>query len=597
MVDTACKPAAGAERVRVTIDGIETTVAHGSTILDAARAAGVEIPTLCYLHEINEIGACRICVVEVEGVSHLVAACNSPVSDGMTVRTDTQRVRSARRTNLQLILSRHDRRCPTCFRNGTCLLQSLADRMAIHDVPFPTRFDTTPIDKRFPLVKEPAKCISCLRCVSVCEKRQALSVWALVDSGSRSRVDAVAKDRCSYCGQCITHCPTGALHERSDIARVFDALEDDEMITIAQIAPSVRTSWHEGLGLDARDATTGRLTAAVRKLGFDYVFDTDFAADMTIMEEGSELLHRLDSGASGPMFTSCCPGWVRFLKARYPHMVPLLSTTKSPQQIFGALAKTYYAELLGVDPSKLFVAAYMPCIAKKAECAYPGHAVTDAGFDVDAVLTVRELQRQIKSRFVNVGLLEEEEFDAPLGTASGAGHIFGVTGGVMEAALRSACFLATGENPDPDAFSEVRYDGIDKGWREQTFSFAGRTLRVATASGLANADALCAAIDAGEAHYDFVEVMACPGGCVGGGGQPVCEGLERAAPRGMRLRAIDACSPLRFSHENPAVQACYDDFLGAPPSDKAERLLHGSHDAWSMPCFVGVDGPIDAARP
>ncbi|WP_303249619.1 [FeFe] hydrogenase, group A [uncultured Slackia sp.] len=581
------------ETVRVVVDGVGIDAPQGATILEAARLAGIEIPTLCYLRELNEIGACRICVVEVEGIDRLVAACNSPVFDGMEVRTDTQRVRLARRTNLQLILSRHDRRCPTCFRNGTCRLQALADRMAIHDVPFPTSFDSEPVDKRFPLVKEPAKCISCLRCVSVCEKSQALAVWALVDSGSRSRVDAVAKDDCSYCGQCITHCPVGALHERSDIARVFDAIGDPDTVTIAQIAPSVRTSWHEGLGLENEEATPGRMVAAVRKLGFDYVFDTDFAADMTIMEEGSELLHRLEAGVDGPMFTSCCPGWVRFLKTRYPWMQDRLSTTKSPQQIFGALAKTYYADLLGIDPSRIFVVSYMPCVAKKAERAYPGMDSNEGIRDVDAALTVRELQRQIKSRFLNVSLLDEEDFDAPLGVATGAGHIFGVTGGVMEAALRSAYFLATGSNPDPDAFEEIRYDGIERGWREKTFDLAGRKLRVAAASGLANADALCAAIDRGEVSYDFVEVMACPGGCVGGGGQPICEGEERAALRGSALRRIDAQSELRFSHENPSVQACYGAFLGEPLSELAERLLHSDHGAWSMPCAVGVDGPAE----
>lgn len=581
--------------VRVCIDGVSIEVPRTATVLEAARSAGIDIPTLCYLRELNEIGACRVCLVEVEGIDHLVAACNSPVFDGMVVHSDTQRVRFARRTNVQLILSRHDRRCPTCFRNGSCRLQALSERMAIHDVPFPTRFDTDQVDKRFPLVKEPAKCISCLRCVSVCEKSQALSVWALVDSGSRSRVDAVAKDDCSYCGQCITHCPVGALHERSDIAQVFDAIGDPDTVVVAQIAPSVRTSWHEGLGLSPDMATPGRLVAAVRKLGFDYVFDTDFAADMTIMEEGSELLHRLEEGMQGPMFTSCCPGWVRFLKTRYPGMVDRLSTTKSPQQIFGALAKTYYADLLGIDPAKLFVVSYMPCIAKKAERAYPGMDSHDGIPDVDAVLSVRELQRQIKSRFLDVSLLDEEDFDAPLGTATGAGHIFGVTGGVMEAALRSAFYLATGENPDPDAFAEVRYDGIERGWREKTFDLAGRTLRIAAASGLANADALCAAIERGEASYDFVEVMACPGGCVGGGGQPIREGEELAGPRGLVLRNIDEKSTLRFSHENPSVKACYDGFLGEPLSESAERLLHSRHADWSMPCAVGVSGPVEKA--
>lgn len=595
MVEANKTPRETQRSVCVVVDGVRVDAPLDATILDAARMAGVDIPTLCYLRELNEIGACRVCLVEVDGIDHLVAACNSPVFDGMTVHTDTQRVRLARRMNVQLILSRHDRRCPTCFRNGSCRLQALSDRMAIHDVPFPTSFDADFVDKRFPLVKEPAKCISCLRCVSVCSKSQVLSVWELVDSGSRSRVDAVAKDDCSYCGQCITHCPVGALHERSDISQVFDAIADPDIVTIAQIAPSVRTSWHEGLGISQEDAACARLVAAVRKLGFDYVFDTDFAADMTIMEEGSELLRRLEAGERGPMFTSCCPGWVRFLKTRYPQMTERLSTTKSPQQIFGALAKSYYAELLGIDPARLFVVSYMPCIAKKAERAYPGMEANEGVSDVDAVLTVRELQRQIKSHFLNVALLDEEEFDEPLGMATGAGHIFGVTGGVMEASLRSAHFLETGEDPDPDAFKEIRHEGIECGWREQTFEIAGRTLRIAAVSGLANADALCAAIERGEAHYDFVEVMACPGGCVGGGGQPIFDGEERSDSRGKTLRAIDAASDIRFSHRNPSVQACYDDFFGAPLSERAERLLHSNHADWAMPCAVGVKGPIPKA--
>lgn len=596
MVENVTKDAYGVQSnapvVSVSIDGIEVSVPPSTTVLEAARIAGVDIPTLCFLERVNEIGACRICLVEVEGIDHLVAACNSPVFDGMKVKTSTQRVRSSRKMNLQLILSRHDRRCPTCFRNGTCRLQELADTMGIHEVPFRTSFDESPVDARYPLVKEPAKCISCLRCVSVCEKVQALSVWALVDSGSRSRVDAVAKEDCSYCGQCITHCPVGALHERSDVSRVFEAIDNPEVITIAQIAPSVRTSWHEGLGLSAQKASVGRMVSAVKSLGFDYVFDTDFAADVTIMEEGSELLDRLGKGAEAPMFTSCCPGWVRFLKARYPELVSKLSTTKSPQQIFGALAKTYYAKLLDVDPSRLFVVSYMPCVAKKAECAYPGMNASGTGFDVDAVLTVRELTRQIKSRFLNVELLEEREFDAPLGTASGAGHIFGVTGGVMEAALRSAYYLVTGENPQPDAFKEIRHEGAELGWREKTFDLAGRSLRVAIASGLSNADALCAAIGRGDVQYDFVEVMACPGGCTGGGGQPIHEGKELAASRGGVLRSIDAKSDLRFSHENPAVQACYETFLEKPLSELAEELLHSNHDEWNMPCAVSCNGEI-----
>lgn len=578
--------------VTITIDGCAYEAPEEATILEVAREHRVDIPTLCYLREINEIGACRVCLVEVEGIDHLVAACNNKVADGMVVHTDTPRVRRARAANLQLILSRHDRRCPTCFRNGTCQLQALADRMNVHEVPYTTFFETKPIDARFPLVREPEKCVNCLRCVSTCQKVQALGVWDLVDSGSRAHVDAVAEDECAYCGQCIANCPTGALHERDDTERVFEAINDPEKVVIAQVAPAVRSSWAEMLDLGGKAPTPGRMVAAIRRLGFDYVFDTDFAADVTIMEEASELMARLAAGEEGPMFTSCCPGWVRFVKDRYPALAGKLSTTKSPQQIFGALAKTYYAQLLDVDPANIYVVSYMPCIAKKMEAAYPGMDSTGTGPDVDAVLTVRELTRQLRSRFVNVDLLEEEEFDRPLGVATGAGHIFGVTGGVMEAALRTAYFFATGENPDAGAFHEVRHEGPERGWREKTFDLPGRQLKIAVASGLANADALCRALERGEVRYDFVEIMACPGGCVGGGGQPIIEGINLSADRGCTLRIIDEQSELRFSHENPAVKACYDGFLGEPLSQRAEELLHSDHAAWTMPLRVTAGGAV-----
>lgn len=573
--------------VRLTIDGRPVEVEEGSSILAAARAAGVHIPTLCHLAGLNHVAACRVCCVEVAGLERLVPACNTLAGEGMEVRTASPRAHRARLTNVRLLLSQHDCSCPTCSRSGNCELQRVANDLGVLEVPFRRELSSVRDDRTFPLLRDYAKCIGCLRCVQVCEKVQNVGVWDLVGTGEHARVDvaghrSVTQSQCVLCGQCITHCPCGALHERDDTRAVLEAIADPDTFTVVQVAPSVRTSWHEGVGLPAEQATVGRMVASIRALGFDRVFDTDFAADVTIMEEGAELLARLGERDrhAWPMFTSCCPGWVRHCKAAHPGLVGNLSTTKSPQQIFGVLAKTYGAQLLGVAPQRLFVVSVMPCLAKKAECALPTMNDAWAGSDVDAVLTVRELDRLLRSCGVDPAALGEEPFDEPLGVASGAGHIFGATGGVMEAALRSAYYMVTGANPDPEAFRAVR--GGD-GWREQTFDLAGTELRVAVAHGLANADRLIAAIEAGEASYDFVEVMTCPGGCVGGGGQPIHEGCELAGERAGVLYGIDASVPLRFSHDNPAVQACYTDFLGAPNSERAEELLHTDHRAWKMP--------------
>ncbi len=571
----------------VTIDGRVVSVQEHTSILEAAREAGSYIPTLCYLKDINEIGACRLCIVEVEGQDRLVAACNNEVAEGMVIHTATPQVISARRMNMELLLSQHDMHCPSCVRGGNCSLQRVANELGISVTPYEEKLPVRRWNEEFPLIRDASLCIKCFRCVQICDNIQAVHVWDLVNNASRTDVGVadcitIEESKCTLCGQCITHCPTGALHERDDTDRVFDMLADPDRITIVQIAPAVRAAWGESLGLERGQASAKRLVAALRTIGFDYIFDTDFSADLTIMEEGSELLARLSNPEDAvlPLFTSCCPGWVRYVKGHYPSFVDNLSTAKSPQQMFGAIAKTYYAELLGVDPSKIFLTSIMPCIAKKHECALETMRDAGAGQDVDAVLTTREIDRMIRAACIDVSALNEEEFDTPLGVGSGAAVIFGATGGVMEAALRSAYFLVTGKNPDSDAFKDVR--GLD-GWKEATFDLNGTPLRVAVVHGLGNTEKLMEALMAGEVAYDFIEVMACPGGCAGGGGQPITDGCEFAGERGATLYGLDAANKLRFSHENPSVAQCYETYLGAPLSERSHHLLHSDHHDWDMP--------------
>lgn len=571
--------------VNLTINGIPVQAEEHMTILTAAASAGITIPTLCYLKDINEIGACRVCVVEIEGVERLQAACNATVSEGMAVYTNSPKVREARRINVELILSQHNDHCASCARSGNCTLQTLCNDLGITEEHFEKQVPKNRWSRRSPLVRDAAKCVKCMRCVQICDHVQDLHIWDVANTGSHTTIDVsrnrfISESDCALCGQCITHCPVGALRERDDTDEVFSALADPERITVVQIAPAVRAAWGEAFGMVREDATAGRLVAALRTMGFDYIFDTDFSADLTIMEEGSEFLQRLREHGTLPMFTSCCPGWVRFVKSQFPEFTDHLSTAKSPQQMFGAVAKSYYAELLGVEPERIYCVSVMPCLAKKHECALPSMNDAGAGQDVDAVLTTREITRMIRAEHIRPQTLAEEAFDQPLGTATGAGVIFGATGGVMEAALRSAYYLVTGNNPDPDAFRAVR--GMD-GWREATFDLAGTPLRVAIASGLGNARRLMEAIRSGRASYDFVEIMACPGGCAGGGGQPIHDGQELAAERAGVLYELDRANALRFSHENPAVLACYRDFFGQPLSEKAHHLLHTDHRAWDMP--------------
>lgn len=566
--------------VNITIDGQSVSVPKGTTIMQAASSIGINIPRLCYLKNINEISACKVCVVEIQGQDRVVTSCSTNVQEGMVIFTNSPKARKTRRTNVELILSQHDCLCATCVRSGNCSLQTLSNDLGIYDIPFEREITDTPWNQEFPLIRDSKKCIKCMRCVQICDKVQAVNIWDVQNTGSRTTVDVadnmeIEDSACSLCGQCITHCPVGALKERNDMPKVYDALADTGKITVVQVAPAVRTAWAEAFNIPEDLATEGRMVAALKRIGFDYVFDTTFAADVTIMEESSELIERLThpDEYKWPMFTSCCPGWVSYVSSKFPEYIPHLSTAKSPQQIFGAITKSFFAKQKGLTPEEICSISIMPCVSKKREAALPSMRSSGTA-DVDIVITTREFIRLLRAERIDPLTLDEKPFDDPLGISTGAGVIFGATGGVMEAALRTAYHALQEEEAPFDAFTAVRGQN---GRKESSFNIGGITLRTCTVSGLGNTKKLLMDMKAGLAEYDFVEIMACPGGCVNGGGQPIHDGIELADHRGQKLYNLDEKRSLRQSHNNPSVQVLYKEFLNKPLSEKAEHLLHSDH--------------------
>ncbi len=574
--------------VNIKINGNDYTVPAGSTILEAARIAGINIPTLCYLKEINAIGACRICVVEVKGARSLVAACVFPVNEGMEIFTNTPKVIEARKTTLKLILSDHKKECLSCVRSGNCELQQLCADYGIEDTyAFAGVTNKYDIDASAShMSRDNEKCILCRRCVAVCEKNQGVAVIGANDRGFDTNISCafnygLGDVACISCGQCITACPTGALTERDDTQKVFDAINDPEKVVLVQTAPAVRVGLGEEFGMPIGSIVTGKMVSAIRALGVDKVFDTNFAADLTIMEEATEFIGRYTKKENLPLITSCSPGWIKYCEHYHPDMIPNLSSCKSPQGMFGSVAKTYYAQKAGIDPKNIFVVSVMPCTAKKFEAERLDHTAVEGLADIDAVITVRELARMIKKAGIMFNMLPDGEFDAPFGLGSGAGTIFGATGGVMEAALRTAYETLTGEELEKLEFSDVRGTA---GIKEASYTIAGNEIKVAVVSGTANAGKLLDMIKAGEKSYDFIEVMACPGGCVNGGGQPiqpaaVINNYDVKAIRAAGLYEDDKNLPVRKSHLNPDVKAVYAEFFGEPNSHKAHEILHTGYTA------------------
>ena len=574
------------EMVNIKINNMPLSVPKGISILEAARTAGIEIPTLCYLKKINEIGACRICMVEVKGARSLVTACVYPVNEGMEIFTNTERVRKSRKTTLELILSTHDRKCLSCIRSGTCELQQLCKEFGVDDE---GRFDgANPVheydDSAIHMIRDNGKCILCRRCVAACQAQHISVIGANargfdthIGSAFEKPLDSVA---CVSCGQCIVNCPTGAIYEKDDTAKVLEAINDPEKFVVVHTAPSIRVTLGECFGMHIGTNVHGKMVAALRRLGFDKVFDTDFGADLTIVEEANEFLGRVQNGGVLPMITSCSPGWIKYCEHYYPDMLDHLSSCKSPQQMSGAIIKTWYAEKMGIDPKDIVVVGIMPCTAKKFETKRDDQAAS--GYpDVDYSLTTRELGRMIESAGIYFKHLPDEEFDNPLGDSTGAAVIFGATGGVMEAALRTAVEKLSGEELKSLDFTEVR--GTE-GIKEASYTVNGMEIKVCVVSGLANANTIMEKVKNGTADYHFIEIMGCPGGCVNGGGQPIQHAVVRnfvdlRARRAAALYEADKDMPLRKSHESEAVKRLYAEFLGEPGSHKAHEVLHTSYVA------------------
>jgi NADP-reducing hydrogenase subunit HndD len=564
------------QKVTVTIDGQQVVVPEGTTILEAARQAGIFIPTLCHHPDLKPRATCRICIVEVKGQRRFQTACNTPVADGNEIWTNNQAVREARKTILELILADHPQDCLKCVRNQNCELQKMASDYQIREVSFARTAKELPVESTNPsIVRDMSKCIKCGRCVEVCQEVQQV---AAINTANRSTEytmstafgEALADSPCVYCGQCIAVCPVGALTEKDDTARVWAALDNPDLHVVVQTAPAVRVALGEEFGWQPGTITTGKMVAALKRLGFNKVFDTNFTADLTIIEEGNELLQRIKEGGTLPMITSCSPGWINFIEKSYPELLPHVSTCKSPQQMFGALAKTYYAQKAGIPAEKIFVVSIMPCTAKKYECTRP--EMQSSGFqDVDVVLTTRELARMIKQASLDMEAIQEAEYDAPLGISTGAAVIFGASGGVMEAALRTVYEVVTGQELKDLDFKDVR--GLT-GIKEATVDLAGTKVKIAVANGLANAKALLEKIKAGKCDYHFIEIMCCPGGCIGGGGQPFGTTMAIKERRMAATYEIDRGLQLRKSHENPAVKALYEEFLKKPLGHKSHELLH-----------------------